>query len=288
MLPNYSESEMSREIDPGSEGYEQVNRFWAPTFLATVMTLVICTTAFAQNSAQTVATVQGSADLNAPEPQDSSNIRLGHFAPVRNPSTRKPLPDAPSYRALTDREKFEIFRQDATSPLTFLSAGVTAGYNSLNDRVYGSGRDGFGRNYAAAVAEHETSSFFGNYLFPKLLNQDPRFHPSEKDGFWTRSTYAASRVLITRDDYGKRTVNSSYLLGVLVSTAIGNLYRPPRYRNAGQTMMDFGSTVGGDAGMNVLKEFWPEVRDRLKPITPKRFRKMEDRLVGYQDVSDGR
>jgi len=138
------------------------------------------------------------------------------------------LPDAPSQKALTDEEKFEIFREDAVSPLTFVSAGVTAGYNTSYNRNYGRGWTAFGKNYAVAVAQHETSSFFGNYVFPKLLNQDPRYHYSGKTGFFPRATYAATRVFITRNDSGEKTVNSSYLLGALVSTAITNCYRAPR------------------------------------------------------------
>ncbi len=240
-----------------------VKRYWA------IICLGCCVAIGA--SAQTAATA----------PQHPADAHSGHFASPQNFHEEEKLPDAPSQRPLTDHEKFEIFVRDSESPLTFISAGVTAGYNTLTGRVYGTEWGGFGKNYAAAVAEHETSSFLGNYLFPKLLNQDPRFHPSEKDGFWPRSTYAASRVLITKNDFGKTTVNSSYLLGVLVSTAIGNLYRPARYRSVGQTFLDFGSGVGGDAGMNVLKEFWPEVSKRIKPLTPKRFRKLEDQLVGY-------
>jgi hypothetical protein len=218
--------------------------------------------------------------------QGSGELQAAYFRSNQTLTYQNSLPDAPSarpLRPLTDREKFALFTEEARSPLTFVSAGVTAGFNSASGRVYGGGWNGFGKNYAVAVAEHETSSFFGQYLFPKLLSQDPRYHPSEKDGFWKRSTYAASRVLLTRNDAGQKTVNSSYLLGALVSTAVASCYRPPRYQGAGQTMADFGSTVGGDAGMNILKEFWPQLRNRIRPITPKRLRNLEDRLVGYQE-----
>lgn len=225
------------------------------------------------------------AQLEAPTPQtppDAADSKSAHFQMTSTLSYAQRLPDAPSARPLTDREKFELFTQDARSPLTFLSAGFTAGYNTVNNRIYGDGWGGFSKNYATAVAEHETASFFGKYVFPTLLSQDPRYHPSEKEGFWKRSTYAASRVLITRSDSGERTVNTSYLLGALVSTAIAASYSPI-HRGPGQTMVDFGSTVGGDAGMNILKEFWPQLREKIRPLTPKKFRKLEDRLVGYQE-----
>jgi len=215
-------------------------------------------------------------------PQDPAYVKSAYVRPTESQSYATTLPDAPSARPLTDREKFEVFADDASSPLTFLSAGVTAGYNTANNRVYGSGWNGFGRNYASAVAEHQTANFFGKYLFPTLLSQDPRYHPSEKDGFWSRSTYAATRVLITRRDNGTKTINSSYLLGVLVSSAIAASYQPVR-RTSGQTLCDFGSTVGGDAGMNILKEFWPQLRSKLSPMAPKKLRDFGGRVMRQEE-----
>jgi hypothetical protein len=214
-------------------------------------------------------------------PQDPAYVKAAYVRPMESPNYQA-LPNAPSARPLTDREKFEVFADDARSPLTFLSAGVSAGYNTAANRVYGSGWNGFGRNYAAAVAEHQTANFFGKYLFPTLLSQDPRYHPSEKDGFWSRSTYAATRVLITRRDNGQKTINSSYLLGVLVSSAIAASYQPVR-RTSGQTLADFGSTVGGDAGMNILKEFWPQLRSTLRPMAPKKLRDFGGRMMGHEE-----
>jgi hypothetical protein len=214
-------------------------------------------------------------------PQDPAYVKAADVRPAESLSYRA-LPDAPSARPLTDREKFEVFADDARSPLTFLSAGVSAGYNTATNRLYGSGWNGFGRNYAAAVAEHQTTNFFGKYLFPTLLSQDPRYHPSEKDGFWSRSTYAATRVLITRRDSGQKTINSSYLLGALVSCAISASYQPVR-RTTGQTLSDFGSTVGGDAGMNILKEFWPQLRSTFRPMTPKKLRDFSGRMMGHEE-----
>ena len=227
------------------------------------------------------AAASGLAQVESPRAQDPVETKSGKFRMSQN-LTYESLPDAPSARPLTDREKFELFTDDARSPLTFISAGVTASYNTSQNRVYGNGWNGFGRNYAAAMAEHETASFLGRYVFPTLLSQDPRYHPSEKDGFLARSSYAASRVLITRTDSGKKTVNSSYLLGALASTAIAACYRPI-HRTPGQTLVDFGTTVGGDAGMNILKEFWPQLRSKIRPLTPKKLRKLSDRLVGYEE-----
>lgn len=196
----------------------------------------------------------------------------------------KELPNAPSYQALTDQEKFQVFADDARSPLTMATAGVAAGYNTSRNRMYGSGVSGFGRNYAFAVTRQETTAFFGKYLFPTLLDQDPRYHPADGGNTFGRASYAASRVLITRSDSGKHVLNTSYLLGALVSSAIANTYRAPRYRGVGPTFSDWGSTVGGDAGMNLFREFWPQLGPKLLGLTPRPLRsfggKIADKFSG--------
>jgi hypothetical protein len=44
-----------------------------------------------------------------------------------------------------------------------------------------------------------------------LLKQDLRYHPSISGGFLDRGTYAASRILITRDDCGEMALNTSFV-----------------------------------------------------------------------------
>ncbi len=211
-------------------------------------------------------------------PSNSLQQGLQFSARSRQDSLQQKLPDAPSPQSLTPREKFKIFESDATSPLTFLSTGITASLSTFYGSGYGYGDTslGFVKNYGAALAEHETSSFLGNFFFPTVLNQDPRYHPSEKDGFMPRATYATTRVFVTRNGAGQPTFNSSYLLGVVTSAIVANVYRAPKNRTVGNTMSDIGSTIGGDAGFNLAKEFWPQVRERVRPLVPKRFRKRDD------------
>ena len=119
------------------------------------------------------------------------------------------------------------------------------------------------------MIQKESSAFFGRYLYPSLLKQDPRYYPSTNASFLGRATYAVSRILITRRDSGERTPNTSYFLGVLTSVAIATAYRPYWGRSASSTFKTFGSTIGGDAGINLFHEFRPEIRQMVKGHTPK-------------------
>ena len=199
------------------------------------------------------------------------------------------LPDAPSAQPPTQAEKFRTFLDEARSPLTFGAAGATAGIM----REAELGRLSFGRQasltdlYKGMLIQKESGAFFSKYLYPALLNQDPRYYPSSSRSFLGRATYAASRILITRNDSGKTTLNTSYFLGLLTSVAITTAYRPYWRRSSSATFKTFGSTIGSDAGINLLHEFGPDIRRMVKGRAPKFVsRIMEERITNDQTLSD--
>ena len=202
--------------------------------------------------------------------------------------TSRSLPDAPSAQPPTQAEKFRTFLDEARSPLTFGAAGATAGIM----REAELGRLSFGRQasltdlYKGMLIQKESGAFFSKYLYPALLKQDPRYHPSNSGSFLGRVTYAASRIAITRNDSGERTLNTSYFLGVLTSVAITTAYRPYWTRSTSATFKTFGSTIGSDAGINLLHEFGPDIRQMVKRRAPKFVSRIEERITNDQTLSD--
>jgi hypothetical protein len=202
--------------------------------------------------------------------------------------TSQSLPDAPSAQPPTQEEKFRAFVDEARSPLTFGAAGVNAGIMRITE-VGGlsSGREpSLSELYKGALIQKESSAFFSKYLYPALLKQDPRYHPSSSPNFWGRVMYAASRTVITRNDSGKTTLNTSYFLGVLTSVAISTAYRPYWLRSTSATFKTFGSTIGSDAGINILHEFEPGIRQIVKGHAPKFVSRIEERITNEQALSD--
>ena len=193
------------------------------------------------------------------------------------------LPDAPSVQRPTGADKFHAFVEEAGSPLTFGAVGINVRVMQEDgERLSPGMRPSTTSLYRAAVLQKESSAFFGKYLYPMLLRQDPRYHPSTSNSIMGRTTYAATRVLITRNDSGKRTLNTSYLLGVLTSAVVATAYRPYWTRSASTTFKDLGSTIGSDAGTNVFHEFWPEIRQLLEHHSPKFVTRIEKRITRNQ------
>jgi hypothetical protein len=102
-------------------------------------------------------------------------------------------------------------------------------------------------------------------VFPSVLRQDPRFFQSGKGGFWHRVGYAMGRVIITRGDSGNSQFNFSEIFGSALSAGISTYsYHPHADRTLSNTTSVWGSQVGYDTLTYVVKEFWPDIRRKLR------------------------
>jgi len=224
----------------------------------------------------------------------SADLRLKYDGPdsheVRRHELRtwQSLPDAPSARPPTQAEKFRTFVDEARSPLIFGAAGVNAGIMCQTElgRLTSERQASLMGLYKGALIQKESGAFFSKYLYPALLKQDPRYYPSNSASFLGRVTYAASRIVITRNDSGERALNTSYFLAVLTSVAISTAYRPYWTRSTSATFTTLGSTIGGDAGINLLHEFEPGIRQIVKRRAPRFVSRIEERISNDQRLGD--
>jgi hypothetical protein len=173
--------------------------------------------------------------------------------------------DVSEWRPLTSREKFHVFVAHTYSPITFANAGI----DSLKDKVIGDNREyergwmGLGQHYGIQLATSETNVFFERFLIPTLLKQDPRYFRNPDLPFFKRALYSMSRVLITRSDNGHETFNASKVLGGAASQALSDLYVPGQGQGMGPIRDRVTFDLARDAGMNLLHEFWPDLRRKL-------------------------
>jgi hypothetical protein len=184
------------------------------------------------------------------------------------------LPDAPSVQAAA---RAEGLRGDEAA--TTLMASTDTGVVSAAELASGTRAPQMGELvFKAEPAQKESGDFFEKYLYPSLLKRNLSYHPSTSSSLMGRATYAASRVFITRDASGKGRVNTSYFLGLLSSAAVHMAYRPYWARSASTPFSNFGSTIGNDAGMNVLHEFGPGLEQMMRSHTPKFVSKIQQRI----------
>jgi hypothetical protein len=191
------------------------------------------------------------------------------------------LPDAPSVQAATQAEKFHTFVDEARSLSTPGAVGVNASLiRETEPRHFTPGpQSSFTAVCRTVPMQKESSTFFRKYLYPSLLKQNLRYHPSGSVSFMGRATDAASRIFIARDQSGKGRLNTSYFLGALTSVAVHTAYRPYWARSTSEPFSNFGSTISNDAGMNLLHEFAPGIQQLVTSHAPKFAARIGERVA---------
>ena len=185
-------------------------------------------------------------------------------------SVLQSFPDAPSVRASPQDEKLCWFGK-AESALD-----VLANRNVTRDTIQLSSPGSNSRFHALhdALPRNELDSFLDKYLYSSPLKNATN-HSSISGSLLSRSTDAASHVVITQNDSGERVVNVRYLLVALTSAAVDTAHRPYWAQSTSGTFSDFGSSLGSDAGMNVFREFQPSIRKMLESHSPIFVKKFE-------------
>ena len=135
--------------------------------------------------------------------------------------------------------------------------------------------------FETGPAQKEPVDFLTRVLSPSQTKQAARYHESSSNSMLGRATDAASSIFMTRDETGKRRLNTSYFVGVLTSVAMHSASRPywARPSSASAPLGDVGSTIGNDAGMNLLHEFGPGLREAVTGHLPTFVFKIEQRVV---------
>ncbi len=190
------------------------------------------------------------------------------------------VPPTKPFVPLRPQQKVTRWVHTTYSPYTFLSTALSAGISQAADDwpTYGQGMEGYGKRYGATLADTEAGGFFKVFLLPTLLHQDPRYFRSGFERTPARAGYAVTRVLITRKDDGSNTFNTSEVLGTLFVKSLSNAYYPRRDRGFGDTMSRTASALLSDAGSNMLREFWPDIRRVFRKHEPGSLRKIEERM----------
>jgi len=199
-------------------------------------------------------------DLQKQEQTGTSNDRLFYALPNFLTVETKDVPP------LSAGQKFWVVTRGSFDyiqiPWYAFLAGISQAENS--EPGYGQGAVGYGKRYGAYFADGTIENYMTGAVLPVLLRQDPRFYELGKGSFLHRTSYAVSRIFVTRTDAGKEQFNYSEVVGSAISSGISTYsYHPKGDRTLPNTASVWGSQVGYDTITIVVKEFWPDIRRKL-------------------------
>jgi hypothetical protein len=177
------------------------------------------------------------------------------------------LENASHVPPLTAGQKFKVVARSSFDYVQYPWYGFLAGISQAENSEpgYGQGAQGYAKRFGAATADGTIENFMTSAVLPSLLHQDPRFFQSGHGGFRHRAWYAFSRIIVTRGDNGNSQFNYSEVFGSALSAAVSTYsYHPHEDKTVANTAKVWGTQVGYDALTYVVKEFWPDIRRKLK------------------------
>jgi hypothetical protein len=173
--------------------------------------------------------------------------------------------DSKSVRPLTAGGKFRLFVKDKTDPFTIGWVAFEAGLAQANNDFpeYGQGAAGYGKRFGAGLANEAAGGFFGTFLFPSVLHQDPRYYRLGSGPFQKRLGHALIRPVLTHKDSGGRAFNWSGLLASIATSGLSNAYYPEANRGVGATFSRVAMSVPFGMIDELVNEFGPDVEKKM-------------------------
>ena len=159
---------------------------------------------------------------------------------------------------MTAHDKFVGGLRDSYTLFAIAGWFSSAGWSHLTNGTpnYGTDSGAFGQRLGAAALRGTTMGIASKSIFAPLYRQDPRYFTMGRgNNIFKRSVYAGTRVLVTRMDSGRETVNISLLSGNAVGALLTPLYYPSHNSSAGQVAKTFGNSLGGSAVGFLVDEF---------------------------------
>jgi hypothetical protein len=190
------------------------------------------------------------------------------------PQTKRILGIIPNFRAVsantklppqTPKEKFVTATQDSFDYASLFLPAVLAGFGQATNATpeFHQGAAGYARYFWHSYVDQTIENYMVEAIGPIITHQDNRYYTLGKGGFLKRTGYALTRVVITRNDAGNETFNSSEIIGAGAAAGISNFYYPSAQRTFSDTASKWAVNVGADAASYVFKEFWPDINKAI-------------------------
>lgn len=185
------------------------------------------------------------------------------YVPIVNWYTR--FTNGPKVKPLTPKEKAWLAVRNVADPFNAVTILASSGIGVASDAhsPYGPGMPGFGRSVGVAYAQDMTGEFFGTFLIPSIVRQDPHYHREPDASIMHRIGHAILQVVWTQGDNGKGMLNYANLLGFAIDDEISNLYVPGRQTDMPASASRYGIGFALAPTDNFITEFLPDIARRI-------------------------
>jgi hypothetical protein len=172
---------------------------------------------------------------------------------------------APSAHPIGVADKLRFHAQRVVSPASLLGWAAYSGWQQWRDvpREWGQGASGYGQRYASNLGYMAVRHAMG-FALDSSLHEDPRYFQSKRIGVLARTGDVVRQTFISRTNSGRETlavwrVGSAYGAGF-----VSNAWLPKSAASAGDALMTGTLAIVSDTGLNWFREFWPDIRKKLR------------------------
>jgi len=170
---------------------------------------------------------------------------------------------------LTLEDRFRYHTLATVGPLAAFTGSAATGIRQWMDAPpeWGQGMEGFGRRFGYCTANRAATNAI-ELAAGALLREDPRYFRSRDRGIGARIRHALVRTFRVPNENGATSFAYARVVGAYGGGFVANLWQPERLSNPGRAVLRGSVTLAGDAGGNVFREFWPDLRRILRPKHP--------------------
>jgi hypothetical protein len=128
---------------------------------------------------------------------------------------------------------------------------------------YGPGMPGFAKDVGVTLTQDMTGEFFGTFLIPSLVHQDPHYHRMPNLTLRRRLLHVLDAVVVGQSDSGVPMFNYATVAGTICTNALGNVYVPGRNKSFGASAARMAISLATDPIGNAITEFVPDLARRV-------------------------
>jgi hypothetical protein len=165
------------------------------------------------------------------------------------------------FAPMTPSERLRRYLTGLIDMESILRAGASGGLKQASNtpKEWGQGLEGYGLRYGDVFAQHVVRRTLEAGV-AAALHEDNRYFVSHETGFFRRVRYAVKGTIMARHDNGQQYLSISRFSGAAGSAFISRIWQPRSMNSPGDAAVNFGTAIAVDAGFNVFREFWPDLK----------------------------
>jgi hypothetical protein len=166
---------------------------------------------------------------------------------------------------LTAKQKFRLAVNNVKDPSNLLTIGGLSALTIMTDShtADGPGFPGFAKNAGVSLTQDMTGEFFGTFLIPSIVHQDPHYHRMPNLSLTRRILHVLDAVVIAQSDTGVPMFNYATVVGTICTNSLGNVYVPGRKHSFGASAARISTSLATDPIGNAITEFVPDLARRI-------------------------